>query len=81
MATVRKCKIIGIRPVKYTRKATGEVVEGNEYYLSYQDPQINGVGAGRTFLRNGQYDKPLSAGGEIKVYHDDFRNTFAVIPD
>lgn len=43
-------KLLGVRPVKFPDKETGEVVEGLSLYIAYPDEDVYGVVADKKFV-------------------------------
>lgn len=80
MSAVRKCQCVGVRPVEYTKKSSGELVRGSEIYFVYAASDVEGHGAGRCFVYD--RDNPgLKVNDKFQVFHDDFRNSFFYIKD
>lgn len=80
MASVRKCKIVGIRKITYTKN--GETFNAGEYHFTYQDPDIKGIGVGSVFLRDDALSEPIDPAKDFMVFHNPgSRYPFTYIPD
>lgn len=81
MATIRKCQCVGLRPVEYTRKSTGELVKGTEVYFVFNaGSDVSGHGAGQCFVYD--RDNPgLQLNDQFRVVHDEFRRSFQYVND
>jgi len=78
MQKVRKCEVVGYKPVEYTRKQTGEFVQGYEVHFIYEDDSIQGNGVGSVFVHR-QDKASMELGEVVKIFHDDFQRRFTYI--
>lgn len=42
-------KVIGIQPVSYTSKKTGQLVEGTQLHVSFEDTRVKGLAVDKIF--------------------------------
>lgn len=73
MASVRKCQVLGIRNVEYTRQSSGELVQGKEFYFGFEREGVEGFATGSVFVY--QRDLPrteIMVDSYIAVFHDDY---------
>lgn len=54
-------EILGIKDTRFMNKETGEVVEGQSVYFSYDDEKVIGVATDRCFLTRSKKLDPVPA--------------------
>lgn len=61
-------KVIGIQPVSYTSKKTGQLVEGTQLHVSFADQHTNGFAVDKIFCGRRIPVDHVSLGDSIEVY-------------
>lgn len=62
--------VIGIQPVSYTSKKTGQLVEGSQLHVTYGDMRVNGQACDKIFCGKRIPVDHISLGDTIEVYYN-----------
>lgn len=52
-----KVKLLGVRPVNFPDKDTGEMVEGLSLYIAFPDPDVYGLAGDKKFVSNSALER------------------------
>ena len=63
-------KVIGIQPVSYTSKKTGQLVEGCQLHVSYADNRTNGFAVDKIFCGKRIPVDHVCLGDSIEVFYN-----------
>ena len=65
-------KVIGIQNVNYTSKKTGQLVEGCQLHVSFEDSRINGLGVDKIFCGKRIPVDNVKLNDYIEVYYNKY---------
>lgn len=80
-AKVRKVEVVGVKKVSYTKRSSGERIDGAEINFTFEDPEISGYGVGMIWVNLREYPDGFRVGETLRVYHDDFQRRFTLIDE
>ena len=65
-------KVIGIQPVSYTSKKTGQLVEGCQLHVSFEDMKTKGLAVDKIFCGKRIPVDHIKLNDTIEVYYNRF---------
>lgn len=64
------CKVVGIQPVSYTSKKTGQLVEGCQLHVSFEDARTEGLAVDKIFCAKRIPVDHINLHDTIEVYYN-----------
>lgn len=63
-------KVIGIQTISYTSKKTGQLVEGTQLHVSYEDSRVRGLAVDKVFCGKRIPCDHVKINDSIEVYYN-----------